>query len=103
MTPEALKVGELMQAELRVFADAPHGMIELPRLSRQRGLRGRFLVDDDLGRTWRTDGTTFRCRLRALTTGVEAFPSLQIQTFDPEVGAYVMIATEPVVLERGAK
>ena len=98
VTPEALKVGELMQAELRVFADAPHSMIELPRLSRQRGLRGRFLVDDDLGRTWRTDGTTFRCRLRALTTGVEAFPSLQIQTFDPEVGAYVMIATEPVVL-----
>ena len=98
VTPEALKVGELMQAELRVFADAPHSMIELPRLSQQRGLRGRFLVDDDLGRTWRTDGTTFRCRLRALTTGVKAFPSLQIQMFDPEVGAYVMIATKPVVL-----
>ncbi len=98
VTPEALKVGELMQAELRVFADAPHSMIELPRLSRQRGLRGRFLVDDDLGRTWRTDGTTFRCRLRALTTGVKAFPSLQIQAFDPEVGAYVMIATKPVAV-----
>ena len=98
VTPEALKVGELMQAELKVFGDAPHGMIDLPRLSRQRGLRGRFLVDDDLGRTWRTDGTTFRCRLRALTTGVEAFPSLHIQTFNPATGKYEMLATEPVVL-----
>ncbi len=98
VTPDAMKVGELMQAELQVFADAPHGMIDLPRLSQQRGLRGRFLVDDDLGRTWRADGTTFRCRLRALTTGVEAFPALQIQAFDPETGAYVMVATEPVAL-----
>ena len=98
VTPEALKVGELMQAELKVFGDAPHGMIDLPRLSQQRGLRGRFLVDDDLGRTWRTDGTTFRCRLRALTTGVKAFPSLQIQTFNPATGKYEMLTTEPVAL-----
>jgi tetratricopeptide (TPR) repeat protein len=98
LAPEALKVGELMQAELQVFTDAPHGMIELPKLSQQRGLRGRFLVDDDLGRTWRADGTTFRCRLRALTTGVDAFPALQIQAFDAEAGDYVMVATEPVAL-----
>ena len=98
VTPDALKVGELMQAELKVFTDAPHGMIELPQLSQQRGLRGRFLVDDDLGRVWRADGTTFRGRLRALTTGVEAFPALQIQAFDTETGAYVMVATEPVAL-----
>jgi hypothetical protein len=91
LAPEALKVGELMQAELQVFTAAPHGMIELPRLSRQHGLRGRFLVDDDLGRVWRADGTTFRCRLRVLTTGVEAFPSLQIQAFDPEAGADVWL------------
>ena len=98
VTPEALKVGELMQAELKVFGDAPHGMIDLPRLSQQRGFRGRFLVDDDLGRVWRADGTTFRCRLRALTTGVEAFPSLHIQTFNPATGKYEMLTTEPVAL-----
>jgi hypothetical protein len=92
------KVGAIMQAQLQVFADAPHGMIELPRLSHQRGLRGRFLVDDDLSRVWHPDGTIFRCRLRALTTGVEAFPSLHIQTFDPATGAYVMLVTEPIAL-----
>ncbi|MFT5826737.1 MAG: tetratricopeptide (TPR) repeat protein, partial [Yoonia sp.] len=98
VTPEVLQVGDLMQVELKVLTDAPHGMIELPRLSQQRGLRGRFLVDDDLGRVWREDGTTFRCGLRALTTGVAAFPSLQIQTFDAEAGAYVMRSTEPIDL-----
>ena len=101
VTPHALKVGELIQAEVQVFSDAPHGMIELPRLSQQRGLRGRFLVDDNLGRLWREDGSTFRCRLRALTTGVAAFPSLQIQTFDPEAGAYVIRSTEPIDLVVG--
>ena len=73
-------------------------MIELPQLSRQRGLRGRFLVDDDLSRAWHAGGTTFRCRLRALTTGVDAFPSLHIQTFDPATGTYVMFVTEPIAL-----
>lgn len=102
VTPDAMKVGELMQAELQVFTAAPHGMIDLPQLSRQRGLRGRFLVDDDLGRVWRADGTTFRCRLRALTTDVEAFPALQIQAFDPDKGAYVMVETEAVALSVAA-
>lgn len=98
VTPKTLKVGDWLQAELKVFADAPHGMIELPRLSQQRGLRGRFLVDDDLSRMWRADGTTFGGRLRVLTTGVEAFPTLHIQTFNPATGAYAMLTTEPVAL-----
>jgi len=92
------QVGTILQAKLQVVADAPHGMIELPQLSRQRGLRGRFLVDDDLSRAWHAGGTTFRCRLRALTTGVDAFPSLHIQTFDPATGTYVMFVTEPIAL-----
>ena len=98
VAPQTLKVGELMQAELKVYSDAPHGMIDLPRLSQERGLLGRFLVDDELASLWREDGTTFRCRLRALTTRVSAFPSLHIQTFDPESGQYVMRSTEPIAL-----
>lgn len=97
-TPKALTVGELIQVELKVFADAPHGMIELPLLSRQRGLRGRFLVDDDMSRVWRADGTTFGGRLRILSTGVAAFPALDIQTFDPAIRSYSMLMTEPVAL-----
>jgi hypothetical protein len=98
LMPTSIKVGELMQAELKVVSDAPHGMIELPQLSMQRGLRGRFFVDDNLARIWRDDGTTFRCRLRALTTSIEAFPALQVQVFDPEIGDYTMVSTEPVGL-----
>lgn len=98
VTPVEVTVGQLMEVEMKVFSAAPHGMIEFPQLSRQRGLRGRFLVDDQLDRLWHADGTTFRTRLRALSTDVEAFPALRIQAFDPEAGAYVMRSTEPVVL-----
>lgn len=98
VTPKTLKIGELIQVELKVFADAPHGMIELPLLSRQRGLRGRFLVDENMSRVWRSDGTTFGGRLRVLSTAVAAFPALHIQTFDPATRSYSMLMTEPVAL-----
>ncbi|MDG1668948.1 MAG: hypothetical protein P8I96_08495 [Opitutae bacterium] len=98
VTPNQLKVGNLITAELEVSCAAPHGMIDLPVLSQQQALRGHFLVDDDLVRLWRADGTTFRCRLRALSTNIEAFPALRIQTFDTKLGAYIMRMTEPVEL-----
>ncbi|MEM1222570.1 MAG: hypothetical protein AAGH40_07375, partial [Verrucomicrobiota bacterium] len=97
--PTELVVGQLMEVEIKVFSHAPHGMIEFPQLSRQRGLRGRFLVDDNLGRFWRADGTTFRGRIRALSTDVQAFPSLSIQVFDTNNGDYEMLLTEPQPLE----
>jgi len=96
--PREVVVGELMQVEVQVFSDAPHGMIEFPEMNRQSGLRGRFLLDDQLDRLWRADGTTFRARVRALTTDVAAFPGLRIQTFDTECGEYAMLSTDPVPL-----
>jgi tetratricopeptide (TPR) repeat protein len=99
VTPTQVTVGELIQFEVQLCADAPHGMLAFPPLSRQRGLRGRFLIDDQLDRLWHAQGTTFRTRVRALSTDVQAFPALQVQVFDPETGAYVMRSTEPVALE----
>jgi hypothetical protein len=99
VTPSRVTVGELIQLEVKLCADAPHGMLAFPQLSRQRGLRGRFLIDDQLDRLWHAEGTTFRTRVRALSADVAAFPALQVQVFDPEAGAYVMLSTEPVALE----
>ena len=102
VTPKQATVGELIELELQVEGGAPHGMLELPQLSLQRGLRGRFLIDDELDRLWRPGGgTTFRTRLRVLSADVVAFPALRIQAFDPQVGRYVMLSTEPVPLEVG--
>lgn len=90
------EVGQIMDLELIARSPSPFGMIDLPDLRKQRSLRSLFKVDEELGRAWRADGTRFRMRARALTTRVKAFPSLQIQIFDPDEGQYRMLNTEPI-------
>lgn len=98
VTPTEVKIGELMELEVKLSGEAPHGMLELPKLSRQPGLRERFLVDDHTSRRWHQEGTLFRTRLRALSTSVQAFPSLELQIFDPETGRFTLTRTEPIPL-----
>jgi cytochrome c-type biogenesis protein CcmH/NrfG len=97
-TPTELEIGQLMELELKVSSSSPHGMIDLPPLSQQPGLRERFLLDGHYGRLWHTSGTTFRTRIRPLATSTEAFPSLQFRTFNPKSGQFETIRTEPVPL-----
>ncbi len=92
--PEDCVVGTVLEVDLEVRSDAPHGFLDLPDLRRQRSLRSWFKVDAELGRAWQEDGTRFRARMRPLTTRVKAVPSLEIQIFDPEAGEYVMVDTE---------
>ncbi|TWU40316.1 hypothetical protein Q31b_36640 [Novipirellula aureliae] len=98
-----IEVGQVMEVDLRVRSDSPHGMLELPPLDRQRSLRGRFSVASELGRKWYPDGTGFRARARPLTTKVTAFPSLQIQLFDPDSGSYRFLQTSAVPLHVRAR
>ncbi|MGJ8635021.1 MAG: hypothetical protein ACSHX7_13975, partial [Luteolibacter sp.] len=83
ISPQETEIGQLMNLEVKVTSHAPHGMISLPPLSQQPGLRGRFLVDDEPQLLWHENGTTFRTRLRALSTSVKALPALSFQLFDP--------------------
>ncbi|MFD2255826.1 hypothetical protein ACFSSA_03975 [Luteolibacter algae] len=99
VSPRKVKVGELLDLEIKLSGPAPHGMLELPALSRQRGLRGRFLVDDAGGRLWHEQGTIFRYRLRALTTSVQALPGMSFQVFNPESGTYRSLETTAIPLE----
>jgi hypothetical protein len=96
--PAKSEVGQLLEVDLLVRSDAPHGFLELPDLGRQKSLRSWFKVDADPGRAWDREGTLFRARVRALTTRVKAFPSLEIEVFDPEAGDYAMLRTEAVPL-----
>lgn len=93
-----VEIGQLMELEIKASAHAPHGMIELPTLSYQPGLRERFLVDNELSRLWHVNGTIFKTRLRALSTKVEAFPSLEFLVFDPQTGKYIKHTTAPIEL-----
>ncbi|WP_372723724.1 hypothetical protein [Novipirellula sp.] len=96
---DEITVGQVLQIDVRVHSDAPHGMLELPPLSLQRSLRGRFHVSSEMGRTWHPDGTSFRIRVRPLTTNITAFPSLRIQVFDADAGEYRFIQTAAIPLK----
>ena len=101
--PAVVVVGQLMEVEIKLSGDAPHGMLELPPLRNQNGLRGRFLIDDAYGRLWHENGTLFQTRLRALTISVQALPSFRFQVFDPATGSYRMRVTDaiPLVVKPG--
>ncbi|MEO0510771.1 MAG: hypothetical protein AAF065_13040 [Verrucomicrobiota bacterium] len=99
LRPTEVEIGELVELEIKLNSDAPHGMLDLPTLSQQPGLRERFLVDDNYRQLWHENGTTFLTRLRVLSTSVRALPSLQLNVFDPEIGAYEMLATEAIPLQ----
>ena len=73
-------------------------MLDLPDLSRQFGLRKRFLVDPDYGRLWHPAGSEFRVRLRPLTTSIPAFPALRFQIFNPQTARYEIRSSEPIPL-----
>lgn len=96
--PAECEVGQLLEIDLLVRSEAPHGFLELPDLGRQKSLRSWFKVDADPGRAWDPAGTLFRARVRALTTRAKAFPPLELQVFDPQAGEYAMVRTEPVPL-----
>ncbi|MCM2372056.1 tetratricopeptide repeat protein [Aporhodopirellula aestuarii] len=95
---DELEVGQVLEVDLRVHSNAPHGMLDLKPLTLQRSLRGRFHVSPEFGRTWYPDGTGFRARVRPLTTDISAFPSLRIPVFDPQSGSYHDLQTQAVSL-----
>lgn len=101
--PTTVEIGQLMELEIKLSGEAPHGMLDLPPLGNQLGLRGRFLASDAYGRLWHKNGTIFQTRLRALTTSVQALPSLRFQVFDPAIGDYRMLVTDaiPLVVKPG--
>lgn len=97
--PTEVKIGELMELKIKLHSDAPHGMLELPLLSHFTNLRERFIIDDNYSRVWHPGGTTFRTRIRALSTSTQAFPSLPMQLFNTSEGKFELYSTEPIPLK----
>lgn len=94
VSPDECVVGTVLEVDIEVRSEAPHGMLDLPDLRRQRSLRSWFKVDAELGRAWLPHGTRFRARMRPLTTRVKAVPSMGIQVFNPGTGSYEYVRTE---------
>lgn len=97
--PTEMKIGDLIELEVKLSGDAPHGMLALPNLSQQPALRERFIVDDNYGRLWHEQGTIFRTRFRVLSTSVDAFPALRFQVFDSVSGAFATRVTEAIPMD----
>ncbi|MEM6601299.1 MAG: hypothetical protein AAF649_07940, partial [Verrucomicrobiota bacterium] len=97
--PTEVEIGQLMQLEIKLSGNAPHGMLELPQLSRMANLHERFLLDENHSRLWHENGSIFRVRFRILSTSVQAFPSLQIPVFNPQSGTFTILQTEAIPLQ----
>ncbi|MFC7336817.1 SH3 domain-containing protein [Haloferula chungangensis] len=96
--PTETEVGQLVELDLKVSSEAPHGFLELPPLTKQRALRSWFKVDAEYGRAWHDEGTIFRTRVRPLTTKLESLPGLEFEIFDPASGEYQMLRTDEIPL-----
>ncbi len=99
IAPNPVEVGQLMEIRIDVESEICSEMLSIPDLSRQSSLRHRFWVSSEINEVWRPDGRTFVVRARPFTTELNAFPSLAIQTFAPEEGAFVSTRTQPISME----
>lgn len=96
LSTNSIELGQLVELEIAVEDESPHGMIELPPLNLQSSLRSYFLIDPEYSRLWQASGTLFKTRFRTLSTHLSAFPSMRFQTFDPESAQYVWRDTDPI-------
>jgi hypothetical protein len=99
LSTDEIEIGQLLQLELKLSGPSPHGMLELPELKQQAGLRGRFMLDAELGRKWHDQGSLFQARLRALSTSIQALPALHFLLLDPASGSYQTLSTPPIPLK----
>jgi uncharacterized protein YgiM (DUF1202 family) len=99
LSDDAVELGQILELDIEVTSEFPHGMLDLPPLNLQPSLRAHFLVDSEMGRLWHERGTHFKTRLRTLSSQLSAFPALRFQVFDPQTGRYVWKETDPQSLK----
>jgi uncharacterized protein YgiM (DUF1202 family) len=99
LSDDAVELGQILEVDIKVTSEFPHGMLDLPPLNLQPSLRAHFLVDSEMGRLWHERGTHFKTRLRTLSSQLSAFPALRFQVFDPQTGRYVWKETDPQSLK----
>jgi hypothetical protein len=99
LSDDAIELGQILELDIEVTSEFPHGMLDLPPLKLQPSLRAHFLVDSEIGRLWQERGTTFKNRLRTLSSHLSAFPALRFQVFDPQTSRYIWKETDPQSLK----
>ena len=95
LSNNAVELGQILEVDIEVTSEFPHGMLDLPPLNLQPSLRAHFLVDSEIRRLWHERGTHFKTRIRTLSSHLSAFPALRFQVFDPQKNRYVWKETDP--------
>jgi len=97
--PTEVRVGDPIRFELTLEGPGDLRRIAAPELAGIPGFDSGFrLANRDAERQLGDGRVTFRYVLRAITDVVDAIPSVVLNSFDPELGEYERIETDPIPL-----
>jgi len=98
-TPTEVRVGDPIRFELTLQGPGDLRRIDAPELADMPGFDSGFrMANRDAERQLGDGRVTFRYVVRAITDAVDAIPSVVLDSFDPESGAYERIETDPIPL-----
>ncbi|MFC5051475.1 hypothetical protein ACFPK9_12760 [Rubritalea spongiae] len=95
----SIQIGQLLEIEINLKTDTPSTFLELPKLNEQPDIDERFLVTGDFGKVWHDGSTSFKQRIRILSTTIQHIPPLHFKLFNPDSGHYETVNTPTIPLE----
>lgn len=102
-SPSTVLVGDTVQFTVIMQGVANLTELRLPSLDCQPGFSGFFQTSDlpppaEIDKSTSTTTKVFRVELRPLTAFVNEIPSIEVSSFDPTSGKYVIEKTAPIKL-----
>lgn len=99
-TPTSVSVGEPLTLEVRVQGPRYLGNVLLPPLAEQPSIARDFRVPADRATGLVENGAkVFTQKLRAMHSGVNEVPPIELPYFDPVAGKYAVARSEPIPLD----
>ncbi len=99
-TPTDVRVGDPIRFELTLEGPGDLRRVPAPQIADLPGFDSSFrLADRDAERRFGDGTVTYRYVIRAITDAVESIPKVVLNYFDPSLGEYALIETEPIPLE----
>lgn len=99
-TPTTVRVGDPIRFELTLEGPGDLRRVPAPELADLPGFDSSFrMANRDTERRFGEGTVTYRYVIRAITDAVESIPKVVLNYFDPSLGEYALIETEPIPLE----
>lgn len=99
-SPTKVRVGDPIRFELTLEGPGDLRRVPAPQLADLPGFDSAFrMANRDTERRFGDGTVTYRYVIRAITDAVEAIPTVVLNYFDPSLGEYALIETDPIPLE----